>query len=152
MVLLVGVGGARAARHAASGPVKPDSGRRSPSLVPGDACLTADDPTWILVAGRSPKVGGRARQIVDVFGERVLRATAGGTVRFASVGELLLSDASQDVLVGYLERCPYVVVGDGTADWMPDRVSAFQASHQLIADWTAEGGPQLWGPIGAAPS
>ena len=152
LVLLVGVGGARAARHATNGSVQADYGARIAALVPGDACLTADDPTWILVAGRSPRPPAAQREIADLFGERVLRATAGGTVRFSSPGEMLLSDASQDALLGYLERCPYVVVGDGTDDWMPDRVAAFQAGHQLIADWTAEGGPQLWGPAGAAAS
>ena len=149
VVLLVGVGAARAARHAASGPVPTDFGAQIAGLVPGDACITADDPTWILVAGRSPTSAAGQRQVVDLFGERVLRATDGGTVRFASPGEMLLSDASQEVLAGYLGRCPYVVVGDGTDDWTEERVSAFQASHRLIADWTAEGGPQLWGPPAA---
>ena len=53
------------------------------------------------------------RPTADLFGERVLRATAGGTVRFDSTDEMLLADGSQDALVGYLERCPFVVLGDG---------------------------------------
>ena len=36
------------------GHVPPDYGARIAGLVPGHACMTADDPTWILVAGRSP--------------------------------------------------------------------------------------------------
>ena len=57
LVLLVGVGGARAARHATNGPVQPDYGARIAALVPGDACLTADDPTWILVGRAIPAAG-----------------------------------------------------------------------------------------------
>ncbi len=152
VVLLVGVGGARAAHQATTRPVQPDYGTQIAALVPGDACITADDPTWILVAGRSPRPPTDGREIADLFGERVLRATAGGTVRFPSLGEMLLSDASQEVLLGYLQRCPYVVLGDGTDDWTADRVAAFQASHRLIADWSAEDGPRLWGPADAAPS
>ena len=114
LVLLVGVGGVRAVRQATSAPVQPDYGARIADLVPADACLTADDPTWILVAGRSPRPASAERRIADLFGERVLRATAGGTVRFATTGEMLLSDASQDALLGYLESCPYVVLGEKT--------------------------------------
>ena len=65
---------------------------------------------------------------------------------------MLLDDASQDALVGYLESCPYVVLGDFRDDkWALDRWAAFTAGHRLVADWSADGGPQLWGPV-AAPS
>jgi alpha-1,2-mannosyltransferase len=152
VVLLVGIGGVRGVRQATKGPTQPDFGAEIARLVPADDCLVADDPMWILVAGRSPRTAPDQRPTADLFGERVLRATAGGTIRFGSPGEMLLDDASQDVLAGYLSSCPYAVVGEGTDDWMPDRWEAFIAAHRLVADWSAEGGPQLWGPSDAIAS
>jgi 4-amino-4-deoxy-L-arabinose transferase-like glycosyltransferase len=144
LAVLLGIGGVRAFRQATSGPGRDDFGAEIARLVPADACLTADDPTWLLVAGRSPAPVAGERPTADLFGERVLGATAGGTVRFGSTDEMLLADGSQDALVGYLERCPFVVLGDGQKSWMPDRWAAFAASHRLVGDWTASGGPQLW--------
>ncbi len=44
LVVLLGIGGVRAVRQAASGPTQADFGAAIAGLVPGDACLTADDP------------------------------------------------------------------------------------------------------------
>ncbi len=145
VAVLVGVGGVRAIRQTMLGPGPEDLGAQIARLVPADACITADDPTWLLVAGRSPRPAAGQRPVADLFGERVFRATAGGTIRFPTTGELLLDDASQDALASYLESCPYVVLGDVKDDtWAEDRWAAFTASHRLIADWTATGGPQVW--------
>ena len=111
LVVLLGIGGVRGGP---AGDERADAGHFGAAiagLVPGDACLTADDPMWYLVAGRSPRPPGTERQVADLFGERVLRATDGGTFRFDGIGEMLLSDPSQTALVGYLESCPYVVIG-----------------------------------------
>jgi len=153
LIVLLGIGGARAVRQAANAPADADFGAAIAGLVPGDACLTADDPMWILVAGRSPRPPGGQRQVADLFGERVLRATDGGTVRFGRVDEMLLSDPSQDALVRYLESCPYVVIGEKTDNnWTHEQWAAFQANHRVIGDWTSAGGPRLYQLNGVAPS
>ena len=58
VALLVGVGGARAVRHATNGPVQPDYGAQIAALVPGDACLT----------GGRPDVDPRGRPISSAAG------------------------------------------------------------------------------------
>ncbi len=144
VAVLLGIGGVRGFRQATGGPGRDDFGSEIARLVPADACVTADDPTWLLVAGKTPRQVAGERPTADLFGERVLRATAGGTVHFDSTNAMLLAEASQDALFGYLERCPYVVIGDDGNVWTEARWAGFQASHRLIADWTATGGPQLW--------
>ena len=108
------------------------------------------------MAGRIPASGvAGERPTADLFGERVLRATAGGTVRF----ELDERDAaratrSQDALVGYLESCPFVVIGEKTGEQLDGRsvgrLPGEPPGHR--ATGRRPDGPQLYQPSGAAPS
>ena len=49
------------------------------------------------------------------------------------------------------ERDGYSALQVTKADWLPERATTFRASHRLVADWSADGGPQLWQATADAP-
>lgn len=126
-----------------------DSGAIGPAIaaaVPAGECVVADDPTWLLIASRLPPVSGDPGATVDLYGARLIAAGASGEGPFASTADALRSEAAQAVLASHLATCPYAVVMPADVRWTPATEAAFRATHRVVADWSAEGGPILFGP------
>ena len=120
-----------------------DYGAAVSALVSPGSCIAADDPTWLVLANRRPRPGAGDPPIADLFGVQNVAALSSGD-RFASSDELLQGPAAQKVLRGYLEACPFALIGLPLDTWSPDTRAFLEEQFRVVADWSADGGPQLW--------
>ncbi len=101
--------------------------------VPGNDCVFAMEPGWLLAASRLPPPGPDGRRVVDTYATMLLDSKRSGAV-FASTREAMLSEEAQTTVRAVFASCDWAVLG-----WREVQLNA-ETQRQLAERFEPRGG------------